>query len=165
MHPPFLLCKLFTQFFEFIRYKLYLCSDNNLYVCFARTDNTCNTCSFDLFLIYLCGVFDLKTKSCDAVVDCSYVVCSAYALKDCFCNCCEVIVCKNNFCFIFCVVIFTSRSFQIEFNDRETEYYVEYDKCCDSKRNDQPCLSSCRQRCGEQKVCCTCRERESCTEA
>ena len=58
--------------------------------------------------------------------------------------CCEVIVCKNNFCFII-IVIFTTWCLQIEFNDCETEYSVEYDESCDSKRNDKPCLSCCRK--------------------
>lgn len=146
---------LLAKFFELVSYKLNLCSDDYLNGSLSRTDNSCNTCRFDLLLINLCVIFDYKTKSCDTVVDRLYVIFSTNTLKNDLSYCCEVIVCKNNFCFII-IVIFTTWCLQIEFNDCETEYNVEYDESCDSKRNDKPCLSCCRKGSREDKVCKSC---------
>ena len=136
---------LLAKFFELVSYKLNLCSDDYLNGSLSRTDNSCNTCRFNLLLVNLCVILDLKTKSCDAVVDRCNVFFSAYTFKNDLCNFCKVIIGKNNFLLCFLIVILTSRCLQIEFHDRETEYNIEDNERCDTKRNDHPCILSCRK--------------------
>ena len=85
---------LFTQFFEFVCYELYFCTDNYLYGCFSRTDHSGNSGRLDLLLVYLCVIFDFQTKSCDTVIDRCHIFFSANTFQDNSCNFCKVIVGK-----------------------------------------------------------------------
>ena len=155
---------LFTQFLKFVSYKLYFRTDDYLYGIFARPDNACNACGFDLLLIHCRIILDLKTEPCDTVIDGSNVCLAAHAFEDQRRNLCIIVVCKNCALLSFLIVVLTSGSLQVKLCDRKSEYQIEYDKRRDTQRNDQPCLSRCRQGRGEQKVCRACGEAEACTE-
>ena len=136
-----------------LHHALNLSSDDNLYTCFAWANHTsCSSC-FDCFFVYFCSIFHFQTKSCDAVVDRSNVFFTAASSQNCFCNFCVVVVRQFDALFRFVdIIIFTSRCFQVEFCDCKTEYYVEYYKCCNTQRDDQPCLSCCRKGSREDQV-------------
>ena len=85
---------LFTKLRKCICNKLNLGSDDNLYRSFSRFDHACNTCRFDYFIIYSCNILNLKSQSCDAVINACDVLFSATAFKD-FCgNSSIIIICK-----------------------------------------------------------------------
>ncbi len=50
-------------------------------------------------------------------------------------------------CLLLCldIIVLSTRGLKIPFLDSEIEYNVEYDKSCDSKRNDEPCLCCSRK--------------------
>ena len=59
----------FSKFYQFICNKPDFSSYNNLNTVFTRTDDSCNSSRFDLFLIYLILIFNLQTKSRNAAVN------------------------------------------------------------------------------------------------
>ena len=96
---------LFAEFLEFVCHELYFCSYDNLYGILARTDHACNTCRFDLLLVNLCVILNLKTKSCDAVIDGCNVPFAANAFEDDRSNLCEVVVCENYALLCICIIV------------------------------------------------------------
>lgn len=59
----------FSKFYQFICNKPDFSSYNNLNTVFTRTDDSCNSSRFDLFLIYLILIFNLQTKSRNVAVN------------------------------------------------------------------------------------------------
>src|SRR5699024_2259952 len=85
---------------------------------------------FQFLFVYQQTVFNFQTQTGDAVVNACNVSSAANTFQNSFCHCCVVVCAQFNIHFSSSIVIFTTWSLQVEFNDHDAEYnivdYKEY---------------------------------------
>ena len=109
-YSVYLLKNALQHLLHFVSNELNLGTNDNLYRSLVGTDNARNAGGFDLLLVNFGIVFDLETKSCDAVVKACNVFFAADTFQNDLCNFCKVVVGKLNALFSLYIVVLTAGS-------------------------------------------------------